>query len=54
MLVLGRKPGERIIIEVDGRRIEISPLDVNKWGQIKIGIKADKDVNIFREELEKK
>lgn len=47
MLALSRKPGESIII---GKDIEVMILE-SKGDQIKIGIKAPKDVAIYRKEL---
>lgn len=47
MLVLTRKLNERIIID---EHIEIIVLDI-KDGQIKLGIKAPRDVSIHREEV---
>lgn len=47
MLVLTRKLNERIIID---EQIEIIVLDI-KDGQIKLGIKAPRDVSIHREEV---
>ncbi len=51
MLILSRKPGERIIfILPDGQQIAVMPLDV-RGNQIRIGCIADDSVNIVREEL---
>jgi carbon storage regulator len=47
MLVLSRKKNESLII---GDNIEILVLDV-KDGNVKIGIKAPKDVSIYRHEV---
>jgi carbon storage regulator len=47
MLVLSRKVGESIVI---GQDIEITILS-NKNDQIKIGINAPKNMDIFRKEL---
>lgn len=50
MLVLTRKEGETVTI---GDDIEITILDV-KGNQVKIGIKAPKDVPVHRAEVYKK
>lgn len=47
MLVLMRKQGEKIMI---GEDIEIQILDINGL-QVKIGVKAPKDVPVHREEI---
>ncbi len=47
MLVLSRKSNQSIII---GKDIEIMILDIQK-DQIKIGIKAPKEVSVFRKEI---
>jgi len=47
MLVLSRKKGESILI---GENIEISVLEVTNE-QIKLGIRAPKEVSILRKEL---
>ena len=43
MLALSRKPGESVVI---GNNIEITILEV-KGEQIKVGIKAPKDIAIY-------
>ena len=47
MLVLGRKLGQRIIIDDD----IIVTVVGNDFGQIKLGIEAPDDVRIWREEI---
>lgn len=47
MLVLSRKIGESITL---GRNIEVTILE-NQGGEIKLGIKAPKDVLILRTEI---
>lgn len=47
MLILARKTNESIII---GDKIEISIVDI-RGDQVKLGIKAPKDVKIFRQEV---
>ena len=47
MLILTRKPGEKILIAND---IELTVLHVSGT-QVKIGIDAPKDITIMREEL---
>ncbi|KAF0219386.1 MAG: carbon storage [Geobacteraceae bacterium] len=49
MLVLTRKIGEAIIIG-DNIRIEVVDL---KEGQVRLGIKAPDEVNIYREEIKR-
>lgn len=47
MLVLSRKPGEKVVI---GGNITITVVDVN-GGRVKIGIEAPAEVAILRGEL---
>ncbi|MFP4363937.1 MAG: carbon storage regulator CsrA [Spirochaetia bacterium] len=47
MLILARKVDERIMI---GDKIEISIVDI-KGDQVKIGIKAPREVKVFRQEV---
>ena len=47
MLILARKLGERIMI---GDQIELSVVEV-KGDQVKIGIKAPKNVKVYRHEV---
>jgi len=47
MLVLARKPGERIMI---GDDITIQVIEVHR-GKIRLGVVAPKNVKVFREEL---
>lgn len=47
MLVLSRKPGEKILIGYD---IEVIIVDMQQ-GKVRIGINAPKDVPIYREEI---
>jgi carbon storage regulator len=48
MLVLSRKPGERICI---GSHITVQVLDV-QGSQVRIGISAPRDITILRSELQ--
>ena len=50
MLVLTRKKDEKIIIDDD---IEITVVEM-EGGQVKLGIEAPDDVDIFREEIYEK
>lgn len=47
MLILGRKPGSSVIINDD---IEVIVL-ATQQGQVKLGIKAPKDVSVHRDEI---
>ena len=53
MLVLTRKVSESIVVELNGRQILIKCLSCDS-GRIRIGIEADKDVRIVREEIRDK
>lgn len=51
MLVLSRKIGERIVLQVPGQPdITIVLKDVDR-GKCRLGIQADRSVSIMREEL---
>ncbi|MBE6815399.1 MAG: carbon storage regulator [Ruminococcaceae bacterium] len=51
MLLLTRKEGESLIIEVEGLKepIELKIVDINN--QVRIGVTAPKECKIWREEL---
>ena len=51
MLLLTRKEGESLIIEVEGLKepIELKIVDINN--QVRVGVTAPKECNIWREEL---
>ena len=51
MLILTRRPGESLILELPtGERIKVTVLEV-KGNQIRIGTDAPDDIAIVREEL---
>jgi len=51
MLILTRRPGESLILELPtGERIEVTVLGI-KGNQIRIGTDAPDDIAIVREEL---
>lgn len=51
MLILTRRIGEVLVIELpSGEQIEITVLNV-KGNQVRIGTSASKDVTVFREEI---
>ena len=51
MLVLTRRPGETLIIELPtGEQVEVTVLNVNR-NQVRIGLDAPEQVQILREEL---
>lgn len=47
MLILSRRPDEKIVI---GEDIEVSIIEI-RGDQVKIGVKAPKDVKVFRREV---
>lgn len=51
MLVLTRRYGEKITLEIGQKKVEITLLERGYGKQAAIGIDADKDVNIYRNEL---
>ena len=53
MLVLARKPEEKVIITVAGLKIEVTVVASDN-GRAKLGFTAPKEVQIFRSELEHK
>lgn len=50
MLILTRRVGEKLIIDLGDRIVEVVPLGI-KGNQVKIGIEADKDIGVHREEI---
>jgi carbon storage regulator len=50
MLVLTRKMGETIIIDNNGKQIEIVVLE-NRKGQVRLGISAPRDIEVHRYEI---
>lgn len=52
MLILTRRPGEKII--VDHGTVEIEVLSVRHGNQVKLGVKAPPGVAIHREEVEER
>ncbi len=51
MLILTRRPGESIIIELPtGQQIEVTVLGI-KGNQVRIGTEAPKDIAVHREEI---
>lgn len=51
MLLLRRRERQRIIIEVEGRKILVEVVQIRKES-VQLGFVADKDVEIWREELQ--
>ena len=51
MLILTRNIGEAIIIN---ENITVTFLGKNKYGQMRVGIDAPKDISVHREEIHKK
>lgn len=50
MLILTRRPGERIIIETADGPIEVMPIEVSGT-QVKLGVQAPRHVIVHREEI---
>lgn len=50
MLILSRRPGEKIIIECKGMEIAVGYQRANGCNAV-FSIEADKSINIYREEL---
>lgn len=51
MLVLTRRKGEKVLIRAAGIEISVSLLEVDRHGQIKLGIDAPQSARILRGEL---
>jgi sRNA-binding carbon storage regulator CsrA len=51
MLVVKRRSGQKLVIEANGKTIVIW-IDECKRGSCRVGIEADRDVLVRREELE--
>lgn len=53
MLVLSRKKNQRILLKVPGRKdIQITVTKIDSRNRVRLGIDADSDVVVVREELE--
>lgn len=50
MLILTRRVGESLIIEIDGKKVTATVLGV-KGNQVRVGVDAPKDVAVHREEI---
>ena len=50
MLVLSRRPHERIIIGEGVNRVVVTVVEIDHY-RVRLGIEADKSVPVFREEL---
>ena len=50
MLVLSRRPGSKILCELDGKQVVVTVLSV-QCGKVSIGVEAAPEVRILREEL---
>jgi carbon storage regulator CsrA len=50
MLVLSRKRNQKIVLEIEGRKVELTVVRIEANG-VRIGIEADKDITILRSEL---
>lgn len=49
MLVLSRKPGERVVIVTpDGREIAVMVVKVERW-RVRLGVEAPRDVKVHRD-----
>lgn len=48
MLILTRKPGEKVTIECEGRKIDVIISKV-KGKMVRVVFDADKDINIYRD-----
>ncbi|MGP4060992.1 carbon storage regulator [Halobacillus sp. H74] len=49
-LVLGRKPGEKLIVEHLGEKMEIEVIKTDD-GMLRLGIEAGRNFKVLREEL---
>lgn len=55
MLVLARKKDEEIVLKVPGHDdIYITVVDIESRNRVKIGVNADSDITILRNELNEK
>ena len=50
MLILTRRPGERIIIDTADGPIKVMPIEVSGT-QVKLGVQAPRHVSVHREEI---
>ncbi len=50
MLILTRRIGEALLIKAGDKEIKVAILGA-KGRQIRVGVEADRDVNVIREEL---
>ena len=49
MLVLTRRVGEALVLDVAGHRIVVRVIDVHR-GNVRLGCDAEREVQIYREE----
>lgn len=55
MLVLSRKKDETILIKVPGQEdIKITVVKIDNRNKVRIGVEADKNVMVIRQELDQK
>lgn len=52
MLVLSRMRGEQIVIELpDGQLVMVTAIKSTRWGNMKLGFDAPKDIKVHRREV---
>lgn len=51
MLILTRRPGEKIIMDIDGDKVEVEVLGAQNNYDVRLGISAPKSITILREEV---
>ena len=55
MLVLSRKNNESIILQIPGQDdIKITVVRIDNKNKVRIGVTADKEITVLRQELNKK
>lgn len=53
MLILTRRPSERLIIDLETKKVEVIVLGV-RGNQVRLGIIAPRDIPVHREEVQQR
>ena len=51
MLILTRKLGQEIVIDPSPEPVTVMVCSIDRWGQVRLGVAAPRDVRVMRGEL---